>query len=141
MCSAALCLTVCSAAPAGLIKWQDHLPRLFTQINWAFSVPVGSSTAQSPLGQQTACSDSVELFVAQADCGTAAVAPVFAGAGTHQQPLSLGLWVCAKRLQQPASSALLPAALSFCNVLYSLDWHQAMAVAWQLGVEAKPHRW
>eukprot|EP00891_Asterochloris_glomerata_P001540 jgi/Astpho2/1540/fgenesh1_pg.00026_%23_29_t len=35
----------------GLIKWQDHLPRLFTQINWAFSVPVGSSTAQSPLAR------------------------------------------------------------------------------------------
>ena len=67
-----MCLTVCLAAPAGLIKWQDHLPRLFTQINWAFSVPVGSSTAQSPLGQQTACASVyVKLFMAQArlwDC-------------------------------------------------------------------------
>ena len=43
-----------SVASAGQHKWQDHLPRLFTQINWAFSVPVGSSTAQSPLGEQTA---------------------------------------------------------------------------------------
>lgn len=35
----------------GLIDWHPYLPRLFSQLQWAFQVPVGTASATPPFGK------------------------------------------------------------------------------------------
>ncbi|KAL3134782.1 hypothetical protein ABBQ32_007768 [Trebouxia sp. C0010 RCD-2024] len=37
----------------GLIDWHPYLPRLFSQLQWAFQVPVGTASATPPFGSVT----------------------------------------------------------------------------------------
>lgn len=41
----------CCWVSLGLIDWHPYLPRLFSQLQWAFQVPVGTASATPPFGK------------------------------------------------------------------------------------------
>jgi hypothetical protein len=41
----------CGIPVAGVVRWERHLPQLYTHLLWAFSVPVGTATASVPTSQ------------------------------------------------------------------------------------------